>query len=62
MMPKRRWRHFANLYVVLSSGVPYRLKPMVVSAFHFSHAAFMYFMTASANGVALGSVWDLPVM
>ena len=35
---------------------------MLCWAFHFLQAAFSAFMTSSAKGVALGSVWDLPVM
>ena len=38
------------------------LKPMFVSSFHLSQASFMCFITSRANGVASGSVWDLPVM
>jgi len=50
--PKRFCRHFANLYVVDSSGVPYKLKSMLCSAFHFAHASFICFIISSANGVA----------
>ena len=35
---------------------------MFSAAFHSSHLSFIFCMTASANGVASGSVWDLPVM
>ena len=38
------------------------LKKMFVFSVHLAQAAFMCFMTSSAKPVALGSVWDLPVM
>ena len=34
-----------------SSGVPYKLKSMLCSAFHFAHASFICFIISSANGV-----------
>ena len=57
IMPKRRCRAFANLYVVDSSGVPYSEKSMFVAAFHSSHLSFMCCMTSMANGVPSASVW-----
>ena len=62
MMPKRRWRAFANLYVVDSSGVPYSEKSMLVAAFYSAHLSFMCCMASMANGVPSASVCLWPVM
>ena len=62
IMPKRRCKHFANLYVVDSSGVPYSEKSMLLASFHSVHLSFMCCMTSSAKGVPSASVWLWPVM
>ena len=45
-----------------SIGEPYILNAIFVFSLHLSQASFIYFITSRANGVADGSVWDLPVI
>ena len=47
--PNRFCRHLANLYVVDSSGVPYREKSMLCCAFHFLQAAFSAYLPGCAE-------------
>ena len=49
-------------YVVDSNGVPYSEKSIFSFAFHLAQASFIYCITCNANGVASGSVCDLPVI